>query len=422
MTVGMGVLPGDSGDGYVLFDFVRCISRSIDMVSPAVADHHMRVAYIASCIGEEVGLHGPDICGLVIAGALHDIGAFSLRERLMTLKFDIESPREHAETGYVLLKGFRPLSKAALLIRHHHAPWREKYTGSIPIGSHILNLADRADILINRGREILGQRRWVRDTIREHSGRFMPDAVDAFMELSQRESFWLDISYPDLASVTEKKIYSTIHLDLDGLERFASIMSYIIDFRSPFTATHSRGVAACAWALSKFMGFQVRDSRLIRVAGYLHDLGKLAISPNVLEKPSALARSERDIILKHAFYTYRTLETVRGFDTINEWASFHHERPDGRGYPFRLGKDDLPLGSRIVAVSDVFTALAEDRPYRGRLSRDESMRIIQDMAREGALDPDVVAELRRNFDEVDHIRKGAQSSAYRDYRRFGGMF
>ncbi len=132
-----------------------------------------------------------------------------------------------------------------------------------------------------------------------------------------------------------------INLDLDDVERFASIISTIIDFRSSFMASHSRGVAACAGALSKPIGFSEPDCRLMRVAGYLHDLGKFAVTSEILEKPSPLARREKDAIVKHAYYTYRVLETVRGFDFINAWASFHHERPDGQGYPFRMKKDEL---------------------------------------------------------------------------------
>lgn len=122
----------------------------------------------------------------MLAAALHDIGALSLRERLMALEFDIKSPQKHSEAGYRLLKGFRPLSEAASLIRYHRVSWGQKDTEDVPSGSHILNLADRIEALITRGSEILDQRRRISDTIRKHSGRFLPDAVDAFTELSER--------------------------------------------------------------------------------------------------------------------------------------------------------------------------------------------------------------------------------------------
>ena len=122
------------------FDVVMCLSRSLDLVSPYVVNHHQRVAYIASCIAKEMGLPEADISDIVIAGMLHDAGAISLQERLSTMMFEMKSPHEHAERGYLFINTFEPFARIANLVRHHHVPW-ERGQGAqfkkrpVPMGS-----------------------------------------------------------------------------------------------------------------------------------------------------------------------------------------------------------------------------------------------------------------------------------------------
>ena len=160
----------------------------------------------------------------------------------------------------------------------------------------------------------------------------------------------------------------------------------IIDLKSPFTATHSTGVSACADALSELM--ERADERLkIRIAGNLHDLGKLVIPNSILEKGTGLSIEEYQIIKSHSYYSYTIMNSIADLGDVAEWGRFHHEKIDGSGYPFHHSGDRLPTQARIIAVSDVFTALAEDRPYRkgmgGRCPRDHGRHGRQREARRG---------------------------------------
>src|SRR5690606_8284531 len=114
-------------------------------------------------------------------------------------------------------------------------------------------------------------------------------------------------------------------LNLDELIKLSEVFAYIIDFRSPFTANHSLGVAQVARKLAELAGFSENECKMMLIAGYLHDIGKLAISNEILEKPEKLETDEFNIIKSHVFYTYRTLESIKEFETINIWASLHHE-------------------------------------------------------------------------------------------------
>ena len=409
-----------------LFDIVICFSDAVDLVSPVLANHHKQVAYIAFNIAKEMDLPEEEQNELALAGAMHDIGGLSLnvRERLNFMR-EIEDPHQHSATGYMLLKAFKPFSNLAPIVRYHHMPWNEgrgsEFNGKeVPMESHVLHLADRVAVLVNKEQEVLGQVKKICEAVKENSGKkFRPDLVDVFMALAQKEYFWLDVASSSVGSTLSGMLSKpTIQLDSDGLHNLAKLFAHVIDFRSKFTATHSLGVAASAELIAKFAGFSERECLMIKVAGYLHDLGKLAVPKEILEKPAKLTNDELNMMRHHPFHTYRILERLGELDTINAWGSFHHERLNGNGYPFHHKGHDLPIGSRIMAVADVFTAITEDRPYRKGMHSDKALQVMQDMATHSALDPDIVSLLGQHFDEMKIACMAGQENAARAYLEF----
>jgi len=106
-----------------LFDMVGCLASAVDLVSPEVAGHHRRVGILAQALGEEAGLDSADQADLALAGMLHDVGAFSLKDRLSALAFE-STDQTHPEIGARLLEGFPGMARAAGLVRAHHTPWK----------------------------------------------------------------------------------------------------------------------------------------------------------------------------------------------------------------------------------------------------------------------------------------------------------
>jgi HD-GYP domain-containing protein (c-di-GMP phosphodiesterase class II) len=412
----------DSQRQFRLFDLVMALSTATDMISPAVANHGKRVAYIAFSLAQEAGLSPAEQHELVLAGVLHDIGALGLRERLDLLEFESVNPGNHAELGYLFLSHSKLLANAALLVRYHHANW-DAGSGAVvggvevPLGGHLLHLADRIDTAVFKQVHPLGQVDAITARIKARSGSaFMPKLVEAFERIAPREFFWLDIVSPAPDRVLQKVMQSAQpDLDLDALLEVAILISRIIDFKSSYTSTHSAGVAATAEALARLAGFPERECLMMLIAGHLHDLGKLSVPTAILDKDSALSKDEYGFIRSHSYYTRRILDCIPGLETITDWAASHHERISGEGYPYHMSGAELSRGARIVAVADVFTALTETRPYREGMARAEVLAILGRMASEDRLDQTLVDLLATHYDAADAIRLAAQAQAEADY-------
>lgn len=406
-----------------LFDLMLALSTATDMISPVVANHGKRVAYIAYRIAEESGLPPAEQQEILLAGIVHDIGALALKERLDLLEFEAVDPGTHAELGYLFLSRSSRLSAVAQLVRYHHQQWKDGAGATadgviVPLGGHLLHLADRIDTAVFRKLQPLGQVEEIVAKIRARRGSmFMPRFVEAFERLAALEYFWLDIVSPAPDEIL-RRLMQDVHpeLDQDAVLELAILFSHIIDFKSSFTSTHSAGVAASAEALARLAGFSQTECRMMLIAGYLHDLGKLSVPSEVLDKPTELTADEYGVIRSHTYYTRRILESIPELETITDWAASHHERLNGEGYPLHSFGPDLSLGARIVAVADVFTALAEDRPYRQGLPPAEVLEIIERMVDGNRLDGTVLALLRSSYDAVNERRSAAQRQAAEDYR------
>ncbi len=395
-------------------ELILSLSRALDVVSPAVMDHGLKVAYIALALGREMGFDAARQEEVLLAGALHDVGVLSLEEKIELHQFEVEETATHTELGFRLLSLLEPLSSVATTVRYHHLPWNhaaERAEGEIPLSSHVIHLADRMSVLPKRGRNILDQVAGIRQAALEESGKlFNPDVVDAFMRVSEKEYFWFDLTSGSLVSLfaAVQGRDAPVMRMLDLME-LADLYAHVIDFRSHFTATHSTGVAATAARLARLSGFSDDQRDMMRVAGLLHDIGKLAVPVEILEKPSRLSRRERNVVMVHPYWSFHILKSIAGLDIINAWGSFHHERVDGSGYPFHLGARQLTMGSRLMAVADVFTAASEDRPYRKGMSPESVKRLLRRMSETAKLDEESVRLLTENFDEVWSVREDAQS-------------
>ncbi|NLK98984.1 MAG: HD domain-containing protein [Epulopiscium sp.] len=406
-----------------LFEMMLTLSTVIDFMSVEMNHHQLRVAYIAYRIGVEMGLSEEQLVDMIMASLIHDIGALSLQERIDTFHFEVKNPHRHTEIGYKLVRQFEPLKKVAKIIRYHHenwSGWAESGSSIIPIESYIIHLADRVEILIRKDEEILGQKdRILSKVLNSTKTKFLPQALEALKAVAEKEHFWLEAVSEYIKPILSKAVtYPAIELTLNDFDNMAKLFGQVIDFRSRFTATHSSGVAITSEMLGRLLGLKEETCKLLHTAGYLHDLGKLVIPIEILEKPGKLSKEEFNIIKSHSFYTYYILETFESLEDVRTWAAFHHERLNGGGYPFHINEDKISFEARIVGVADVFTALTEDRPYRQGMEKNDVLSILDEMGKKNELDHRIIACLAEHYDEINEVRSAAQKKALKRYKDF----
>ena len=273
--------------------------------------------------------------------------------------------------------------------------------------------------MLDKDTSVLNQVGTITEAVRRLRGtEFSEEAADAFLRAGENEFVWLDLRYnPQFLDFFsgEPKL-----LSLDRTVEMTVIMSRVIDYRSSFTAMHSAGVAASAAALARYAGMSGDECKMMRIAGQLHDIGKLKVPKAILEKPGRLTDDEFNIIKEHPYYTRLITMNVEGFEQISRWAGFHHEKLNGRGYPFHLGAADLDTGARIMAVADIFSAITEERPYRAGMKKEEAFDVLNGNVKSGGIDGDIVALLNEHYDEIDRIREeAARKEGIRYYQSIG---
>lgn len=404
-----------------LREAVYALSESLDLVGIDDRGHGKRVAYMARRCGHVLGMPEGELDDLLVRGLVHDVGVSStqMRERL----YSTVAPRDverHCDIGYRLLADCPPLARHAQVVRYHHAPWDRLAGTALDAASrrhaNLLYLADRADALVHqrRARSPLQAADAVRQTLcARDTGQFGPEIVAAFLEASTSEDFWLDLEQPSLDGWLLRWAGRGEMEDLDEptLLGLAGLFAACVDAKSPYTAEHSRGVARLARALGEWMGLDRAQCLRLEVAGLLHDLGKLRVPDEILDKPGPLSPAERAIIDRHAYDSCRILGHVSGLEDVAEWTCHHHERLDGSGYPFGHRGRQLAVPARIIMVADMFQALGQERPYRRAFTPEHTAGILRLMAGEGELDRYVVDLLESRLQECWMLAQGVESAS-----------
>jgi putative nucleotidyltransferase with HDIG domain len=209
---------------------------------------------------------------------------------------------------------------------------------------------------------------------------FDPALIDALLAVRDDRAFWAPLEdarrVPPVAAWEPADRVLTA--DDDRLDRVADAFARVIDAKSPFTARHSAEVARWAVAAGEVLGLSRHELRDLHRAALLHDIGKLAVSSRILDKPGRLDPDEFAAIREHPRYTQQILERVVCLRGIVDTAANHHERLDGKGYHRGLTAGDLSRPARILAVADGFEALTADRPYREAMAREQALAIVRE--------------------------------------------
>jgi len=302
-------------------------------------------------------------------------------ERLLAIKAEGEVTRalmqarcdRGAEIAHLL--GFEaPTAEAIRALDEHwdgHGQPRGLRGEEIPLLGRILCLAQTTEIFhadggldaawaVARGRR---------------GGWFDPHLVDAFGSVCRDADFWRTL--PEMDVSPWEPVDRLLMANEARLDAIAYAFAGVIDAKSPWTYRHSDRACVITLGLAAALGADDDELSDLRRAALLHDVGKLAVSNRILDKPGKLTPSEFAKIREHPVMTRRILERVPGFGALAPVAAAHHERLDGSGYPQGLAGDELTMPMRLLAVADVYEALTSERPYRAAMRSEEAMAIIR---------------------------------------------
>ena len=169
----------------------------------------------------------------------------------------------------------------------------------------------------------------------------------------------------------------------DLKELFSGTIKAIIealDAKDSFTLGRSRRVAFYSAKMVEFLNLDKSQAGIIELAGLLHDIGMIGVAEDILNKTQKLTPEEFEEIKKHVHHSVKILEDIKQLYDVIEVIKYHHEYYDGNGYPFGKKGEDIPLGSRIIAIADAFDSMVSDRAYRQGLSHEEALRLIEEKA------------------------------------------
>ncbi len=356
-------------------EVVSALSQALDLGSGSTGWHSVRTCVLGMRIAAELKLPEHTQQELYYALLLKDAGSSGPPAQIRS------DSASGCERGATLARLMRLPEATAVGITALNEHWNGRgyplrlRGEQIPIASRIALLAQVLDVFFTSvGPEA------AMATIGRNSGIwFDPTVFRAARSLAQRGELWAALrnaNLPHIALQLEPRLTTTLEGDVN-LETICQAFAMIVDAKSTFTYNHSNGVANVAVAMAKKL--ELNDSRveLVRHAALLHDLGKMAVPNEILQKPGNLNDAEWQLMRSHPEHTRRILHSVRGFEEMSEVAAAHHERLDGSGYYRGLAAPQLSLESRILAVADVFDALSASRPYRNGLPREKVLAIMR---------------------------------------------
>jgi response regulator RpfG family c-di-GMP phosphodiesterase len=204
--------------------------------------------------------------------------------------------------------------------------------------------------------------------------------------------------------------------DTQSCLEFAKVLAYTLEEKDPYTSGHSERVCYYADFVSKRLSFSPKERGELQIASYLHDIGKIGISNRFINKKGTLTPTDWAVIKQHTRKSIELLIPLNLSPNILSYIQHHHERYDGTGYPDGLAGEQIPLGARIIAISDSYDSMTSDRPYRKPLTNgDAKNELLKNAGRQ--FDPklvslflDVLKEMEEVFLVKDHLRVSAVSS------------
>ncbi|MEA5060302.1 MAG: HD domain-containing protein [Candidatus Pelethousia sp.] len=376
---------------------VEMIHHALNMVDTRLVDHGLRVARILYAMlqadnGYEL-LERQRLCAVAL---LHDIGAYRTDEIDRLLSFEAGANMwSHAIYGYLFLRELSPLDRWSQIVLYHHMRY-DKFIGVDPEIARLaqmLHVADRVDVYLLRNQQ--ADHEDILKELRKNIGSLSSEAIDLFDAADQRWNLMDNLRQ----GVKLLDVFHDISVLEDRAAQYLQMLVHAIDFRSRHTVTHSINTTHICCLLARRLGLNPLEMDQIYSGALIHDLGKIGIPLHILEKPGKLEPEETVIMRSHVDLTELIIRG-RVDETIARIALRHHEKLDGSGYPKHLTGDQLTFPERIVAVSDIVSALGSSRSYKAAFPKNKVLAILGGMRDRKQLDSEAVHCIEVDFDTI----------------------
>jgi putative nucleotidyltransferase with HDIG domain len=379
------------------------ISHALDIIEKekfgASENHSLRVAVLCAAIGRYMGFDDDSLSALTTCALFHDnaLTEYMLSEREGELRE--HNLRLHCEYGQRNVE-WLPFKKdvSGFILYHHEqadgsGPFGKK-RGEYPIEAAIIAVADQVDVAHHLQRVPAGFLPELRRNIQERFG-LGGSSEAARVMLAVLDGEMLESLRDQVIRATVKKVIPVWTADIEDplIIRTSGMVAHVIDYKSAFTTKHSIQIANKSWLMAEFYGHDRTRKALLYLAAALHDIGKVATPLEILEKPGKLDSREFEVIKQHVRYTADWLRGIQGFEDICRWASDHHEKLNGGGYPFGKKAGEMDFNSRLLACIDIYQAVCEERPYHPARSHDDTMKILRGFVEKGEVDASIVEDL-----------------------------
>lgn len=397
-------------------EIFHAFSESLDLIDRRIYNHHNDVAYIALKLATALNITPKNIKEITIASLIHDIGVFTADDRVNLTNYAFEDITNHGEIGYQLLMSLTGFDKIANLVRYHHDDYQVLISkADYNIYSNLIFLADRIAVLIDKSEFILNQIDRIKYMITaDQDIKYKTEYVNAFLTLSKQEEFWLNLTTDRHKEMIMEVLKPDAFIsDINALFDISKLFILAIDFRSSYTASHSIGVSKVARAIGQLLGYDRENLDVLEISGYFHDIGKLALSKDLLDKRGTLSKNEMLKIKSHSFYTLEILSKIKGFEEIKTIASSHHEKLNGKGYPFK--RSDITEKEMILCIADIFSALTEERPYRSQINSAFAKEVLLSEGNDGKLDLNLIQIVVDHMEQLSQINQHYQKLATKQY-------
>jgi HD-GYP domain-containing protein (c-di-GMP phosphodiesterase class II) len=382
---------------------IKSIATALDIVEGgllgASTNHGKRIAVLCAKMGKALQKNQEEITAIAVCAMLHDsaLTEYILSEQIGG--YHDPAMKKHCEFGQrnVDALHFKTNVKDFILYHHERADGAGPFgirEGEGPLEAELITIADSIDAARHLQRLKPEELPSVREMIVKESGkRYGRKAAATMLEV---------LDWPTVASLNDNVVKQTaasvlspwtVDIQTDTILGLAGFVAKIIDYKSVFTQKHSTQIANKAWFMGKHYKYEPQELAELYLAASLHDLGKLAIPSDILEKPGKLTGEEFDVIKGHVRLTWELLKDIEGFEKICQWAADHHEKLDGSGYPFGKKADELDFNSRLLACLDLYQAISEERPYHPGRNHADTMKILCEMSDTGKIDADITNDL-----------------------------